>query len=261
MNMAFAGKTSRASVRVLAAVFLLSASGLIFELTLTRVFSATIWYHYTFVAISVALFGWGLGGFLVYLLQLGKLSRHVQPVLVLLSCLLATSLPIFPWGILQFPFTPERLNFYFAIGLLPFVTGGAALSLAFEEFGADSNRLYFADLIGAAAGTLMVPLIISAVGAESAIMATAVLPAIAAILLSLGKGGSFRQVSKLAAILVLVVVLGLTAWAICTVFLNGETARTFWIIVGITLALPKLIPDPLPRRSKRYPTPSNAPTS
>jgi O-antigen ligase len=56
-------------------------------------------------------------------------------------------------------------------------------------------------------------------------------------------------------------VLGLTAWAICTVFLNGETARTFWIIVGITLALPKLIPDPLPRRSKRYPTPSNAPTS
>ena len=56
-------------------------------------------------------------------------------------------------------------------------------------------------------------------------------------------------------------VLGLTAWAIGTVFLNGETARTFWIIVGITLALPKLIPDPLPRRSKRYPTPSNAPTS
>ena len=56
-------------------------------------------------------------------------------------------------------------------------------------------------------------------------------------------------------------VLGLTAWAICTVFLNGETARTFWIIVGITLALPKLIPDPLPRRSKRYRTPSNAPTS
>lgn len=58
-------------------------------------------------------------------------------------------------------------------------------------------------------------------------------------------------------------VLGLTAWALCTFFLNGETARTFWIIVGITLALPKLIPDPPPRRSRRngYPTPSKAPTS
>jgi O-antigen ligase len=54
-------------------------------------------------------------------------------------------------------------------------------------------------------------------------------------------------------------VLGLTAWALCTFFLNGETARTFWIIVGISLALPKLIPDAAPER--RYRTPSNAPTS
>ena len=56
-------------------------------------------------------------------------------------------------------------------------------------------------------------------------------------------------------------VLGLTAWALCTFFLNGETARTFWIIVGIALALPKLVPDPPPRRARRYRTPSNAPTS
>jgi O-antigen ligase len=56
-------------------------------------------------------------------------------------------------------------------------------------------------------------------------------------------------------------VLGLTAWAACTFFLNGETARTFWIIIGITLALPKLVPDPAPRRARRYPTPSKAPTS
>jgi predicted membrane-bound spermidine synthase len=216
MNLAFAGKTKRASTRVLAAVFMLSASGLIFELTLTRIFSATIWYHYTFVAISVALFGWGLGGFLVYLFQLGRIGRHVQPVLVLLSCLLAVSLPLFPWGILQFPFTPERLNFYFAIGLLPFVTGGAALSLAFEEYGADSNRLYFADLIGAAAGTLMVPLVISALGAETAIMAAALLPAVAAILLSMGRGGTARQASRVLACIVLIGVVCLTGWNIKT---------------------------------------------
>jgi O-antigen ligase len=55
--------------------------------------------------------------------------------------------------------------------------------------------------------------------------------------------------------------LGLAAWAMCTFFLNGETARTFWIIIGIALALPKLIPDPVPERARRYRTPSNAPTS
>jgi hypothetical protein len=55
--------------------------------------------------------------------------------------------------------------------------------------------------------------------------------------------------------------LGLAAWAMCTFFLNGETARTFWIIVGVTLALPKLIPDRVPERGARYRTPSKAPTS
>jgi hypothetical protein len=212
MGLHFVARPNRASARVLAAVLMLSASGLIFELTLTRVFSATIWYHYTFVAISVALFGWGLGGFLVYLLQLGRLGRAIQPVLVLLSLLLAVSLPLFLWGIRLYPFTPERLNFYFLIGLFPFVTGGAAISLAFEAYGSDSNRLYFADLIGAAAGTLMVPLIISRFGPETAIIATALLPTVAAILLARGKGVSNLRGWTAISVVAAMVVLALTAW-------------------------------------------------
>jgi O-antigen ligase len=35
--------------------------------------------------------------------------------------------------------------------------------------------------------------------------------------------------------------LGLAAWAVATVFLSGETARMLWIIVGLSLALPKLM--------------------
>ncbi|MBI4578999.1 MAG: hypothetical protein HY718_04810 [Planctomycetes bacterium] len=212
MGMDFAARPSRASARVLAAVLMLSAAGVNFELTLTRVFSATFWYHYTFVAISVALFGWGLGGFLVYLLQLGKLGRAVQPVLVVLCLLLAISLPLFPWGILRYPFTPERLNFYFAMGLLPFITGGAALSLAFETYGSDANRLYFADLIGAAAGTLLVPLVISQLGAETAILATAVLPAGAAALLSMGRGPANRTGWATLGFFAAAAAVGLAAW-------------------------------------------------
>ena len=48
------------SVRI--AVFLTTFSGLVFEIGLTRIYSATIWYHFAFVAISIALLGWGLGG-------------------------------------------------------------------------------------------------------------------------------------------------------------------------------------------------------
>ena len=42
-------------------VFLITLSGLILEVGLTRIYSASIWYHFAFVAISVALLGWGLG--------------------------------------------------------------------------------------------------------------------------------------------------------------------------------------------------------
>src|SRR5207253_637041 len=84
----------RASALVLFAVLLLSSSGLLFELTLTRIFSATIWYHYAFVAISVALFGWGLGGFLVYILRLGQ-SRHLHHIMLVVALLPAVLMPLF----------------------------------------------------------------------------------------------------------------------------------------------------------------------
>ena len=52
-------------------IFLVTLSGPMFEIALTRIFSATIWYHFAFVAISVALLGWGLGGFALHLARAG----------------------------------------------------------------------------------------------------------------------------------------------------------------------------------------------
>src|SRR6476620_1385665 len=54
-------------MRTRVSVFLITLSGLILEVGLTRIYSASIWYHFAFVAISVALLGWGLGGFTVHL--------------------------------------------------------------------------------------------------------------------------------------------------------------------------------------------------
>jgi hypothetical protein len=36
--------------------------------------------------------------------------------------------------------------------------------------------------------------------------------------------------------------LGLGSWGVTSVFLSAETARMSWIIVGLCLALPKLLP-------------------
>jgi len=71
-------------------------------------------------------------------------------------------------------------------------------------------------------------------------------------------GASF--VSRIAHALLL----GLATWAVTSVFLSAETARMFWIIVALSLALPKLLPEPrrpfwrgAPAQRAR----SNAPTS
>jgi O-antigen ligase len=55
------------------------------------------------------------------------------------------------------------------------------------------------------------------------------------------KAGAFFASSVAGALL-----LGLVTWAVISVFLSAETARAFWIILGLTLALPRLISSESP---------------
>jgi hypothetical protein len=52
-------------------VFLLSAAGLAFEVTLTRVFALAQWYHFAFMSVSLALLGFGASGSALSLALLG----------------------------------------------------------------------------------------------------------------------------------------------------------------------------------------------
>ena len=70
-------RSTAALVLIHVGVFLITLSGLVFEVALTRIYSATIWYHFAFVAVSVALLGWGLGGFALHLTK----GRWLTPTL------------------------------------------------------------------------------------------------------------------------------------------------------------------------------------
>jgi len=54
--------------RVYSGVALTSLATLLFELSLTRIFSVVFYYHFAFLAISIALFGLGVGGVISYVL-------------------------------------------------------------------------------------------------------------------------------------------------------------------------------------------------
>jgi predicted membrane-bound spermidine synthase len=170
----------RASLHV--GVFLIALSGLMFEIGLTRIFSATIWYHFAFVAVSVALLGWGLGGLAVHILKSRlPMSLDLAGLCVLLY---AVAIPAGLFFIVRLPFRPERLAAYFVAALVPFLLAGMALSIVFDLRRESTGGLYFADLLGASLGALAVTVLLSWLGGEAAVLAVAIAPALAASLFS-----------------------------------------------------------------------------
>ncbi len=179
-------------------IFLVSLSGLMFEIGLTRIFSATIWYHFAFVAISVALLGWGLGGFALHLAR-GRVA-FTRERAALLTFVYGLSIPLSLWSIVRLPFHPDRLSFYFAASLLPFLLAGMALSMLFAIERHNAGSLYFADLLGASLGALAVTFVLSWLGGENAVLLVAIAP----LLASAAFARSFRLPAGLAALAVLV---------------------------------------------------------
>ncbi len=164
------------------AIFLITLSGLVLEVGLTRIYSASIWYHFAFVAISVALLGWGLGGFTVHLLK--QRVRLSMETAALVTLLYAGAIPLCLWLLARFPFEMERLPLYFLAPLLPFFLAGMALSIVFDLQRAVAGSLYFADLLGAAIGAVLVTLLLHALGGEAALLTAAIAPGIAAVLMT-----------------------------------------------------------------------------
>src|SRR5437870_2618006 len=169
-------------MRTRISVFLVTLSGLILEVGLTRIYSASIWYHFAFVAISVALLGWGLGGFTVHLLK--QRIRLSMDTAALVTLLYAGAIPLCLWLLARFPFEMERLPLYFLAPLVPFFLAGMALSIIFDLHRAVAGSLYFADLVGAALGAVLVTVLLHVLGGEAAVLAACAAPAVAAALIA-----------------------------------------------------------------------------
>jgi hypothetical protein len=220
-------------------VFLITLSGLILEVGLTRIYSASIWYHFAFVAISVALLGWGLGGFAVQLLK--RAMRLSMSKAALVTLLYAGAIPLCLWILVTFPFELQRLPLYFLAPLLPFFLAGMALSMVFDIHRAEAGSLYFADLVGAALGAVLVTLLLYAFGGEAALLTAAIAPAIAALLLSLTKESTEAQnsPSKRAGTLSRTVRLVALATVVLTAYgvFSAVKYGTFRVVPGTTKAM------------------------
>src|SRR5262249_37610840 len=146
--------------RRFAGVALTSTGVLLLQLTLTRLFSATLAYHFAFLAISLALLGSGAGGVAVYLAGERWRGPRAPAALCLFSLLSALSTVGALLAILLSRFTPEAelwrtfrdVGFLYVAAVVPFFCAGVVLSLAVAESAREMSRLYLFDLGGGGAG-------------------------------------------------------------------------------------------------------------
>src|SRR5438876_2514740 len=79
-------------IRLVFGVFLTSFSVLLLELSLTRLFSVILFYHFAFLAISLALLGLGAGGVFAYVAR-AWLTRY-QTHLIGARCCTSSAITI-----------------------------------------------------------------------------------------------------------------------------------------------------------------------
>ena len=173
---------------ICAGIAAVSAALLMTELALTRIFSVTMYYHFAFLAISIALFGLSASGVFVYVMR-GRLASagtrellaggaivHAIATVVALAFLVRIRV-----GLNYSPLNLALMLAIYALAALPFFTGGAVISLAFTRLTERINVVYASDLLGAAAGCLALIPLLNALGAPGVVLTAAALSLGAAV--------------------------------------------------------------------------------
>ena len=196
-----------------AGIFLIALSGLVLEVSITRIFSAAIWYHFAFVAVSVALVGLGASG-LVVQHRVKKLKGKWAENLTIYSAWgIAIFIPITLFVMHALASQVIYLPLFMILFSVPFFLVGIIISAAFNAFASVAGRLYAADLIGASAGALLVVLFLVLTGGEGATLIVGLIAAIS--------GAIFSRIAKNTK--KTVVSLMFVAFALSLIFLNHAT--------------------------------------
>ena len=204
-------------MRRFVALATISAAILAYEVLLTRLFAIIQWHHFAFLAISIALLGFGASG-----AALAIWRQAVEPRIdgVFSACALAfavTSPVAFllaqrvPFNALELVWDPAQLLNFGIIYLLltvPFTVGAACIGVAFLRHEDPVGRVYFWNLLGSALGALGVILTLSVLSPIQNLAAVSALALIASVL-ELAAIGSRRRWAAAG-----LVVAGIVGWAL-----------------------------------------------
>jgi len=147
---------------------LLSATSILLEITLTRLFAALFYPPYVFAIISLALLGIGLGAAAATWRPGWRHPANLPRVVALAGGLGLALLLVTIW------LAPFELSWMLsALVPLPYFFIGIALTTFFSHDAAASPRLYRADLLGAGIGAALAIPMLNQLGAVNGILAVA----------------------------------------------------------------------------------------
>jgi spermidine synthase len=178
------------------ALAVISAATLAYEVLLVRLFAIVQWHHFAFMAISIALLGFGASGTWLALGQRWVGSRFT-PIFAASAALFALSAPAsflaaqsLPFNALAIVWDPGQLLYLLAMYLLlvvPFFCGATCVGLAFVCYGDKVGRLYAFNLIGSAVGALGIVAVLFVLSPSDALRLIATMGFVASGLVALDR--------------------------------------------------------------------------
>ncbi len=198
---------------MLCGLALCSFAALLLELALTRLFSVVLFYHFAFLAISIALLGLGAGGVFAHLRK-ERLARFGTRALVSRLCSVnALVVPVVLVIVLRTPVSLEisaanflRLTAIYLASAVPFFITGLEFSVVFAREANHVSPLYAADLAGGALACLAIVPLLNWLGGPNTVFFAGVCMAVAGAIWAADRKARRAAAGRALLILVLIAV-------------------------------------------------------
>jgi hypothetical protein len=170
----------------------LAGAIMVFEIVLLRVFSFSIWHHFAFMVISIALLGFAVSGVLLELrpsLGAPPARRAAQwglgfALTSMFAVTIVTRIPFDHTQIGENPWVLGYLFLYYLVLMVPFTFAGLAIVTLLSGWPGSEGRLYAADLLGAGLGCFVVVALLGPIDGEGVVLLSGAIAASASWLLA-----------------------------------------------------------------------------
>ncbi len=212
-----------------------SFAALLLELALTRLFSVVLFYHFAFLAISIALLGLGAGGVFAHLRK-NHLARFETRALVSRLCSInALIVPVVLVIVLRIPVSLNisttnflRLTAIYLASAVPFFITGLEFSIVFARQARHVSPLYAADLTGGALACLAIVPLLNWLGGPNTVLFTGMCMALAAMVWAVDRK-AWRSGAARALFVLFLIALNYSGKLFDIVYAKGGFRDSAWV--------------------------------